>query len=758
MSNHSTRSSLSVSTLIGLALACAAGVPAYGDEDGQKLRDRKPAYNGPGFVGGQWVGGSAALGDGGGGGGVANAFDAKNITMKAWLPLNMFPGGNNSAADCWGYVSPGNREYAIIGLEKGYGFVEVTDPINPVIVGFISGPNSLWKDVTIVGQYAYCGSEGGSGIQIIDLQQIDSGTVTLVKNDVQNGHSSTHTILSDTESGFLYLCGSNLGGLVAVSTADPRDTAIVGQWNDGSYVHECLAVTWTEGAYAGHELVFCFNGGDGMEVIDVTNKANMVKIGGTGYPQVNFCHQGWLSEDRKYMYINDELDNINTTRVLDVSNPAAPVYVTAFNQTTPSIDHNLYTLNGKIYEANYTSGLRIFNMADPLKPVEVAFFDTHPEGNSPSFNGAWGNYPYLPSGNVLISDIERGLFIVKEEVGQLVFGFAQDLPEVINPGEATPIVTTITEDQITLDPNTVRLHVSINGGPFDALTMSPDGNGGFTANLPASECFDHVNFYLSAGATDGRTFNSPFGAPVETYAADVRTGTVVAFDDDMEEIIPGWTVANENLQTGAWVRVNPNGTGAQPEDDADANGTMCYVTGQGNPGGGIGDADVDGGPTRLLSPTLDLSASPEAAIEYTLWYYSDQGVDTFYTHISNNNGQSWTQVESIFGGAGGWQEKTFRVADFVTPTNQVRVRFSASDNPNDSITEAGLDDFRVVIHECVEDTCLPDLDGSGELDLFDFLAFNNLFNDEDPAADWDDNGVFDLFDFLGYVNAFNAGC
>jgi choice-of-anchor B domain-containing protein len=750
----------SPSTLIGLAVAFSLGTFATGDEDGAKRRDRRPAYDGPGYVGGQWTDG----GDGPGGG-VAGAFDAKNITLLSWLPLNMFEGNSASAADLWGYVSPSGREYAIVGLERGTAFVEVTDPVNPVIVEVITGPNSLWKDIAVVGAYAYSGSEGGSGIQIMDMTQIDSGIVTLVKNDMNNGHSSTHTIVQDDESGFMYLCGSNLGGLVAVTTADPRELSIVGQWNDGTYVHEALPITWQGGAYDGRQLVICFSGGDGVDVIDVTNKGSMTRIGGTTYPQLAYCHQGWVSPDFQYLYVNDELDNINTTRVFDVSDPSNPTYIKSFPQMTGSIDHNLYYKDGKIYESNYTSGLRIFDAADPENPVEVAYIDTHPESNAASFNGSWGNYPYLPSGTILISDLERGLIIVKEEVGSLDFDFASDLPTQLTPGIATPIVTTITEDEIELDPATVRLHVSINGGGFDALEMTPDGQGGFTASIPASECFDEAAFYLSAGATDGRTFTSPVGAPTQNYQAKVFTGIVTVTSDPMEDET-GWVsgAQGDTAVTGKWNRTNPEETAAQPGDDHTANGTECWVTD--GRGGGLGDYDVDGGKTTLRSTIYDLSAYADASIRYWRWYSNSTGgapfSDVFRVDISNNGGGNWTSVEVVGPDgpevSGGWFFHEFLVSDFVAPSAQVQVRFIAEDAGEGSLVEAAVDDFEIVVVECEENSCAPDLNGDGTLDLFDFLAFTNLFNAKDPGADWDGNGSFELFDFLGFVNAFNAGC
>jgi len=392
--------------------AAAAGTPPPGpDEDVYK------------FIKGQ--GAVSAFGDTGARGG----FDAENITLRAWLDLPAFPGGSRSGNNCWGYVSPSGREYAIMGLERGFGFVEVTDPDNPVIVGVITGPTSLWHDVRCVGHYAYGVSEAGSGIQVIDMSQIDNGTVTLVKNKTQLGHSSTHTIAVNPDSGYLYLAGTNInnGGLTAVSTTDPDDPTIVGAWNQ-MYVHEAQIVTYTEGPYAGREIAFCYSGFDGgwsqtgLRIVDVTDKSNMFTISTVSWAGASYSHQGWLSEDRKYLYIDDELDeyyghhSTTTTHVFNVEDLTDPVFQGTFTSGRPSIDHNQYTHKGRIYQANYRSGLRVFEYSDPMAPTQIAYFDSYPENDGIGFDGAWSTYPYFPSGTVLISDINRGLFIVSLDV------------------------------------------------------------------------------------------------------------------------------------------------------------------------------------------------------------------------------------------------------------------------------------------------------------------------------------------------------
>jgi choice-of-anchor B domain-containing protein len=425
------RSSLT-SLAFPLCLGLAAGLAPFAsaDDDGLKRRDWQPAVEGQGLRGrpvraDEWklAGGDFE------GGGIAADFDAKGVTLLSWLPLNELPGANDSGADCWGYTSPSGREYAIMCISSGTAFVEVTDPVNPVIVGYVAGVQSLWHDATVIGEYAYACSDvyGGFGVQIIDLREIDQGIVKHVKNYQPNGLTTIHTLVSNPESKTLYACGSNIanGGLLAIDATDPENLALRSAWTT-QYVHEAQVVTYTEGPYAGREIAFCFAGGPyygynkGFAVVDVTDKNSFEQLSLIDYPGIDFCHQGWTTPDNRYMYIDDELDGPHrgfpypATRILDMQDLSSPKYLGYF--ATPgntAIDHNQYVHNGVLYQSNYTSGFRAFDLSDPTKPFEFAFFDTFPGNNDPNYQGNWGNYPFFKSGITILSDMQRGMFVVK---------------------------------------------------------------------------------------------------------------------------------------------------------------------------------------------------------------------------------------------------------------------------------------------------------------------------------------------------------
>lgn len=398
-----------------LMVSLLSGPMLFAHEGDPKLRDRQPRYEGLGFARGGYKGK------------VGPEFPAEGLVMQSWVTIPEFEGTHSRANDCWGYTAPSGREYALIGLQRGTGFVEVTDPTDPRIVDVIDGVGSTWRDVKTYGHHAYVVSEGGGGLQVIDMSQIDNNVVTLVREVTSGGTTATHNVAIDTESGFLYRTGGSSNGLRIYDLSDPGNPTYITSWTD-RYVHDAQIVTYTEGPYAGRQIAFAcagFNGGrdqTGLSIVDVTDKQNMQVLTHYQFSNPNYSHQGWLSEDRNYFYLNDELDEANTgsettTRVIDVSDLLNPFEAATFTNGSRAIDHNLYTHNGYIFESNYRSGLRVFSTCNPLAPNEIAYFDTYPDSDSANFNGLWSVYPYFPSGTIIGSDIEKGLFVWRMDPG-----------------------------------------------------------------------------------------------------------------------------------------------------------------------------------------------------------------------------------------------------------------------------------------------------------------------------------------------------
>jgi len=353
-------------------------------------------------------------------------FPKQGLELFAQLPPNQF--GASGGNDCWGYVSPSNREYALMSLNNRLGVVEITDPRNPVILGNITHNSCTWGDVKVYKDHCYEVSECNSGIQVIDLSDVDNGNVSLVRTI--NTPGSSHNVVVDTESGYLFTVGSGRTYSVYIYDLEPAngrgatpDNPVFVERFVGNYLHDAQAVTYDKGGPNERIIIFGASEGRGLEIYELKFSGGNPQwrmVSSESYPGVSYCHQVWLDKDRHYLYGDDELDEQRgqtpTTRTLvfDVSDLNNPTYVGSFTSGLPAIDHNLYVReDGLIFEANYTSGVRVFDTrVNKTSPPEVAFFDTYPENNNASFSGIWSVYPYFPSGTAIGSDTSRGLFVL----------------------------------------------------------------------------------------------------------------------------------------------------------------------------------------------------------------------------------------------------------------------------------------------------------------------------------------------------------
>ena len=331
----------------------------------------------------------------------AAQFPSENVALHSRLDLSDL--GATFAEDCWGYVSTSGREYAIIGLSQGTAFVEITNPASPVIVD-TKFQAFQGRDMKVYQDFVYSTVESGP-TYVYDVSAIDSGVVSLAGTYCDGAHN----LAVDEVSGFLYHAVG--GPLNIYDLTDPSNPTFVGSWPGET--HDVQVVTYTSGTYSGRQIAFVSAGYTGqLEIVDVTDKSNVFLVGQTSYPSSAYTHQGWLSGDRRYFYINDELDGLARTTILDVGDLASPTFVTDFTNGVSATDHNLYLSDDYVFAANYASGLRIFDASDPVNLSAVGYFDTYPSNNDPGFVGAWNAYPFFPSGTVIVSDRSGGLFVL----------------------------------------------------------------------------------------------------------------------------------------------------------------------------------------------------------------------------------------------------------------------------------------------------------------------------------------------------------
>ncbi|MGH7562001.1 MAG: choice-of-anchor B family protein [Gemmatimonadales bacterium] len=370
---------------------------------------------------------------------------AGDVDLVSFLPVSALGGKRGIMLnDIWGWTDPqSGREFAIVGRLDGTAFVEVTDPARPVYLGELplhagARPN-LWRDMKVYRHHAFIVSDGAGphGMQVFDLTQllrVAAPPVTFTETAHYNQIASAHNIVIDTVSGFAFTVGNSMGGttcggaLHIVDIRTPTAPTHAGCYADPAtgrartgYTHDaqCTVYQGPDTRYTGRQI--CFNSSEtALGIADVTDKAAPKALASASYPNVGYSHQGWLSDDHRYFFMDDELDELagtvprTRTIVWDVSKLDDPVVLTEFIGNTRASDHNLYVKGRYMYQSNYVAGLRIVDISDPAKPVEVGHFDTVPYGeNAPGFAGSWSNYPYFKNGLVVVTSMREGLFLVR---------------------------------------------------------------------------------------------------------------------------------------------------------------------------------------------------------------------------------------------------------------------------------------------------------------------------------------------------------
>ena len=364
--------------------------------------------------------------------GFAGIYPCKGYDLLSRIPLEYFESVEGN--DSWGWTdSFDGKEYALMGLDDGTAFVDISDPEVPLYLGKLPSAtvNSSWRDIKVYEDYAFIVSEApGHGLQVFDLSKLRSvKTQQTFDSDLNfNAFGNAHNIAINIESGFAYVLGSKLfdGGPAFIDINSPLNPSIVGGYSFSSYTHDAQVVKYhgPDTRFKEKEILFGSNsiGGENNQLIilDVTDKKNPELISSIEYSNAGYTHQGWISDDHKYFFLGDELDELKIghrtkTRVFDIQNLENPIIHNTYYGQTASIDHNLYVKGSKIYMANYTSGMRVvdFNNISDNDFREEGYFDTYPSDNSTNFFGAWNVYPFFSSGVILISDINSGLFIVK---------------------------------------------------------------------------------------------------------------------------------------------------------------------------------------------------------------------------------------------------------------------------------------------------------------------------------------------------------
>ena len=351
---------------------------------------------------------------------------------------------------------------------------------------------------------------------------------------------------------------------------------------------------------------------------------------------------------------------------------------------------------------------------------------------------------------------------------ELRFEYPEGRPDSVEAGAETIVRVNVLPDSGTPVPGTGWLHASTNDGQsYFVSALLPVGPNEYQALLPPVPCYGRLRWYVSIEEQTRGRINDPPTAPLLTYTAvaDAYPATVLHYDFESDQ---GWTV-EANAGAGNWERADPEEVVAntpapvitQPGEDHSPDGTLCFVTGAAA-GGSPADNDVDGAPSVLISPAWPL-AGRDAIVGYWRWFHiSESWDDTLRVKVSNDDGATWVLVERLYSREE-WTYRQFRVSDFVTPTDQVRIKFVVSDLPPSSLVEGLIDDVTVAILNCLPaGECPEDITRDGDIDLADLsqlLANYGLTGGATHAdGDIDADGDVDLSDLSTLLSVYGTSC
>ena len=426
--------------------------------------------------------------------------------------------GGVEGNDIWGWTASDGSEYALVGLTNGTAFVKIYDPsapnASPINLGFLpsaAGTNT-WRDIKVINDYAwivcdYCGSHGIQGYDLNQLTSMSGPPVTLSASVNLTNFTRAHNLVANETSEYLYSVGTTSsfysGGFGFFDVSTPAVPSAQGGFSGAGYSHDAICVDYRgfDSDHIGKEICFGFNASH-VAIVDVSDKTDGAIINTFTYPGVDYTHQGWITDDHKYLFVDDELDETGNsptkTFIFDISDLDNPVlkYTYLAPVGVNSTDHNLYVKGPYVYQANYSSGLRILDISniDNNIPTEAGYFDIYPPDDHKSWNGAWSVYPYFKSGKVLISGIENtasspntaGLFVVDLNLPHYVLELADAGIKTICQGEQAVFNFNTTSYAGFSNPDNITVS-NVPNGAIATLSANPiDTDGSFTLTVQTS--------------------------------------------------------------------------------------------------------------------------------------------------------------------------------------------------------------------------------------------------------------------------------
>lgn len=364
--------------------------------------------------------------------GMAGIFPCNGYDLMANIPLSTFSA--EEANDIWGWTDTSTgKEYALMGVDDGTVFIDISETENLLYLGKLPTATvaSPWRDIKVYGDVAYIVSEARDhGVQVFDLTQLrDTSNAPKIfsANARYTGLGNAHNIVINENTGFAYPVGTAVddaynGGVHFLDLSDPLMPFLAGGWGENGYTHDAQVITYNgpDTEYVGSEIFVGANE-DRVVIVDISNKQAPMELATLPYPNVEYTHQGWFTEDHRYFILGDELDEARLgfrtrTLIFDMTDLNNPVLHDTYLGPTSAIDHNGYVKGDEFFLANYTAGVRVLDISGigEQNILEKAFFDTYPLDNNTKFAGVWSVYPYFESGKIIISDINNGFFVIQK--------------------------------------------------------------------------------------------------------------------------------------------------------------------------------------------------------------------------------------------------------------------------------------------------------------------------------------------------------
>ena len=471
--------------------------------------------------------------------GTAGEYPCNGYDLQSFISLDEMDAQQGN--DSWGWTDPQNgKEYALVGLDNGTAFIDVSDPVNAVYLGKLPThtQNSTWRDIKTYNNHAFIVSEASNhGMQVFDLtrlRDVSNPPETFDEDAHYSGFGNAHNIIINEDSGYAYGVGTSTfnGGPHFVDISDPTNPTPAGGYSDDSYSHDAQVVTYSgpDTEHLGKEILIGSNENE-IAIVDITNKNNPIGLSTISYSNVEYTHQGWFTEDQRYFIVGDEIDEINVgfntrTIIFDFEDLDNPSFHFEYEGPTEAIDHNGYVKGDKYYLSNYRAGMRVLDISQIGNEniTEIGFFDTYPDSDSANFDGAWNVYPFFASNNIVISDINRGFFLVREpSIGQDTGVIAITSPVTGSGLSGSEVVTIEIQNFGGTTQTSIPVFYSLDGAaPVNETYTGSIAQGAtdtysFTTTVDLSELTIYVFVAGTELVGDDDTSNDDTTAEVSTF-------------------------------------------------------------------------------------------------------------------------------------------------------------------------------------------------------------------------------------------------